>query len=91
MTVTPRRGGPVRTIVLKPGTEIAVVNDSMSLGRGQNHFHIYDKLNTARTRVSVGQVPPPTPPNIPGSPSRHPVFNRLVDGNDSCPNTGCCP
>lgn len=92
VTATPRNGAPPQTILLEPGTEIVIVNDSMSLGRGQNHFHIYDQLNTAPPpRVSLGQVPPPTPPPIPRSMSEHPAFNRLIDGNDSCPNTGCCP
>ncbi len=91
VTVTPTTGA-VRNIVLKAGTEIAVVNDSMALGRGQNHFHIYDQLNTATTRITVGKIPPPVlMRNLPVSQSRHRVFNELVDGNDSCPNTGCCP
>jgi hypothetical protein len=78
----------VRTIELKAGTEIAIVNDSAD--KDHDHFHIYEQL---------GHGPGPlgtTPNNPPGflrSQSQHRVFHKpdpIVDGV-RCPNTGCCP
>jgi len=92
------RNGTVRTIELKPNTEIAVVNDvDMRTRRqlaevgGLDHFHIYQRLGKAES-VNVGTTPP-TPLGYQVSQSRHRVFAGaagVVDGI-RCPNTGCCP
>jgi hypothetical protein len=91
ITITPTgRNVRQRTIVLQPGTEIAILNDSVGDTRAAPHFHIYDMLTDSN--VSVGDTVPPTPVGmLPESPSRHHVFGGQIDGNDLCPNTGCCP
>jgi hypothetical protein len=91
ITVTPKFAGPERTIVLAPGTEVVIVNDSTSEDRVVPHFHIYDRLNGSGNGASVGSTPPPTSLNLRNSPSQHPFFSRPVGGDDLCPNTGCCP
>jgi hypothetical protein len=95
----------VRTITLKPGTEIAVVNDldpvikeCLALHGGMEHFSVYQRLGKAGA-VNVGTTPP-TPIGDDAfkvSTSEHRVFKHpinpvtpIVDGV-KCPNTGCCP
>lgn len=93
ITVKPDGGGPARTIVVKPGTEIAVAN--MASGgvyaeskQGVSHFKIYEKLSTRGVSL-------PEPTEITGlkpSESRHLLFSkrRPIGLYVDCTNTGCC-
>jgi hypothetical protein len=94
--VTPKSGGKVRTILLKAGTEIAIVNDRRKSNtnkpatKGHEHFNLYAMLGGG---AQIAQEAPPIPSGIPRTTSSHRVFDDavpIVDGV-SCPNTGCCP
>jgi hypothetical protein len=87
--VRPQTGSnPVRTIELRPGTEIAIVNDSSD--KQHDHFHIYQKLGGGPS--ALGETPGVPVGKYRRSQSHHRVFATLdpiVDGV-RCPNTGCC-
>jgi hypothetical protein len=88
ITAKTRPGGDiVRTIDLKPGTEIAVVNDSSD--KSHDHFHIYEQIGTG---APLGDTPPSETGIFHRSQSHHRVFLKpdpIVEGV-RCPNTGCC-
>jgi hypothetical protein len=91
ITVTPKKGWPVRTIVLNPGSEIAIINTSRGLApRAQNgnHFQIYAELSCVPVHLVA---PATTPVQVPGSMSRHPSFRRAspATGSTDCVPT-CC-
>lgn len=90
ITVTPETAGGVRTIQLRPGTEIVIANESIEDGPPRDHFNLYDRLGRV-AGPSVGMTPPTTDPTVPRSTSNHHYFASLQNGDDSCPNTGCCP
>jgi hypothetical protein len=78
----------VRTIELKAGTEIAIVNDSADTSH--DHFHIYSQLGQGPT--ALGNTPDSEVGKFHRSQSQHKVFFKpdpIVDGV-RCPNTGCC-
>lgn len=92
VSVLPDDGSAVRTIQLKPGTEIAFTN----MARGgyaaeddhSGHFRIYEKLS----RTSVQLSEPVTVTSAPPSPSTHCLFSRShpIGLSMACSNTGCC-
>lgn len=92
VTVNSDEGGSVRTIRLKPGTEIALAN----MARGgyaaeqdhSGHFRIYEKLS--RNTVQLSE--PVTIATVPTSPSTHCLFTRKnpIGLSMACSNTGCC-
>lgn len=86
ITVTMKSGG-VRTITLKAGTEVAIVNDSGD--KSADHFHIFEKL--ASGSVTLTHTPP-SPLHLAPLPTDHRIFKKpspIVEGV-RCPNTGCC-
>lgn len=94
ITATPRNGaaGDVRSITLKPGTEIAFINASrgVDMGDESDHFNIYAELAVkpttfALSKVFLKKIPPP-------SPSEHATFKapHLIGSSVRCSNTGCC-
>ncbi|HEU4888466.1 MAG TPA: hypothetical protein VFV49_11295 [Thermoanaerobaculia bacterium] len=92
ITVTPRDGSEVRTIVLQPNTEVAIANDIPGDHAPHDHFHIYELLDSHIPHPPLGETPPTqTDPEIPLSPSLHRIFDGIIDNDLLCPNTGCCP
>jgi len=66
--------GTVRTIVLKPQTEIAIVNTSRGAGKAaaeKSHYSIYEQLTYAPCVLVAPQIPPM---KVPASTSQHPFF-----------------
>jgi len=91
VVVTPRDGSAVRTLLLEPGTEIAIANDTPDDESIAEHFQIYEKL-ADDPRARLEPMPPPNPPRLlPPSRSEHRIFNGIIDDDLQCPNTGCCP
>jgi hypothetical protein len=92
ITVTPRDGSAVRTLQLRPGTEIAIANMAQSGyltdAPHDNHFRIYEKLSVR----PVSLQEPTSVPEIPPSESRHALFTRRgpIGLATNCTNTGCC-
>lgn len=98
ITVKPDDGSAVRTIRVKPGTEIALTNmargvygrvDETAFER-EGHFKIYEKLSSRP--VSLHE-PAPATAAIPETTSRHPLFTSRrgpIGLYPSCSNTGCC-
>lgn len=93
ITMTPRDGSPVRTLRLRPGTEILIGN--MAEGgvyrahqREYDHFRIYEKLSVR----PVALHDPAEAPKLPPPQTSHWMFRRVaeVNLNISCSNTGCC-
>lgn len=92
VVVKPDDGSSLRTIRLKPGTEIAIAN----MGRGgyaaeerDDHFKIYEKLSVK----PVSLTPPTTVADLPRSKSTQALFSKKKMGiglYTSCSNTGCC-
>lgn len=78
-----------RTIDVKSGTEIALVNVAERKGGKADHFKIYEKLAVSSAAVSA---PPSLGLGIPASQSDHVFFELPGDiGSDvKCTNTGCC-
>jgi hypothetical protein len=99
--VKPDDGSDERTIILAPGTEIAVTNMGranmylekrptapVAANSPDNHFKIYEKLSA--TPVSLQE--PDTVPSATESESRHVLFSRRggISLYTNCSNTGCC-
>lgn len=99
ITVSVKRedGAPVRTLRLKPGSEIAISN----MARGvydrldetpherETHFRIYAKLSSQ----PVSLHDPTLPSEVQETPSRHPMFSKRrgpIGLYPGCSNTGCC-
>jgi len=92
ITATPKKGKP-RKLVVKDGTQIAVLNVSNSgtepLVEEDRHFHIYSKLDVNRTPLNSLETSPTAPPLN----SNHPLLKSL-DGTfpgADCSVSGCCP
>jgi hypothetical protein len=94
ITMIPDDGSPERSIVVKPGTEIAVTNMALrgvyaQSGHGKgSHFKIYEKLSVRPVSLTV----PSTSPALDESPSRQVLFSQRgpIGLYHDCPNTGCC-
>jgi hypothetical protein len=93
VTVKPDDGSAERTIIAKPGAEIAVANmarayDEPTSEENGNHFKLYEKLSSRPVTLTV----PRTLPELPGSSSRHVLFSkrRPIGLYVDCTNTGCC-
>jgi hypothetical protein len=92
VTITPQDGSGLRTITLKPGTEIALANMAQhgytEDVEYENHFQIYSRLSTR----AVTLPDPETIPAVPPSPSHHALFTRnaAIGLAIGCTNTGCC-
>lgn len=98
ITVTPRDGSPQRTIVLRPGTEVAVTNtagksvydaDAEAADRENGHFRIYERLSVRPVSLTA---PVTAQSVLPESPSHHAMFARAraINLTINCSNTGCC-
>lgn len=100
VTVTPDDGSPERTIVLRPGTEIALSNTSAAgfaahatADEERSHFRIYERLSSPRVLLAPKLS---DKPDVPESPSNHAIFRVLLKGirpinlTVNCSNTGCC-
>jgi hypothetical protein len=100
ITVTPRDGSSERTIVLRPGTEIALSNTSAagfpahaSDDEEKSHFRIYERLSSPPVSLVTTLT---APKGVPESPSRHVLFRALfehakpINLTVNCSNTGCC-
>lgn len=94
--VTPRDGAPQRRLRLKPGTEVLIANMAESgylrntpKSAQDDHFRIYEKLNTRPARLRA----PESIPDVPPSESQHVMFLRgePIALSGDCSNTGCCP
>jgi len=90
ITLTARKGWPRRTITVKAGSEIAIINTSRGLPQPSypdNHFQLYGEL----CAVPVTLIAPPTKAPIPESTSRHPTFraSRPATTTTDCV-PGCC-
>jgi hypothetical protein len=92
ITVKANGKTPERTLLLKPGTEIALANlvlhDDGTIGA--DHFSLYGQLTTTKT---IHGAPPKPSPNTPPLPKKHHVFDfgfGIFDGGVKCGNTGCC-
>lgn len=93
ITVKPDDGSAERTIVARPGAEIAVANmarayDEPPSEENGNHFKLYERLSSRDVTLTV----PRSLPDLPGSSSRHVLFSkrRPVGLYVDCTNTGCC-
>jgi hypothetical protein len=78
-----------RTIDVKAGTEVALVNVERMKGGKGDHFKIYEKLAVASAPLSA---PSSLGLGIPASSSNH-VFFAIPGGIGAdvmCTNTGCC-
>lgn len=92
ITVTPKDGADPLTIVLQPGTEVALANDTMADESAGDHFKLYEKLDKNVPPAPLGDTRPnPEGVFIPVSRSRHRIFAGAVEDDLRCPNTGCCP
>jgi hypothetical protein len=81
VNVTPRRGWPLRTIVVDPQTEIAIVNSSHGLPElPGDHFRLYERLSGAPV---VLKRPPKNKTGVPGVVSRHPAFEYAMPASGS--------
>src|SRR5262249_3600205 len=101
ITVTPNdRRSPQRTILLRPGTEVAVTNMAedyphIDAERERSHFQIYEQLSSPRVsfdrHLSLA-TPPAAQEKAPASPSTHAMFRRPKPASltVNCSNTGCC-
>jgi hypothetical protein len=81
ITATSRVDGTVRTIVLRPGTEIVIRNTSDDLTGGQDeaaHFRIYGQL--APNRVGVLSIPTTDFDALPDLHSDHPDLRPNLGG-----------
>jgi hypothetical protein len=97
ITVTLRDGSPERTIVLQPGTEVAVTNtagksvyDAETADQENGHFRIYERLSVRP--VSLAAPVTAQSKLLPESPSHHAMFvrPRAINLTINCSNTGCC-
>ena len=91
ITVTPLDGSDPLTIVLQPGTEVALANDTMADESLLDHFHLYEKLDQNVPPAPLGVTPANPAVFIPVSRSQHRIFDGSVEDDLRCPNTGCCP
>ena len=83
IAVTERKGWPTRTIVLKPGSEVAFVNTSRGLAprtQQANHFQIYAELSCVPVTLTA---PARTFSPVPESSSAHPAFRSARPATDS--------
>lgn len=79
ITVKARKGWPVRTIRLKAGSEIAIINQSRGLApknQRSDHFPIYGELSAAPVTLRAPELPASTRSKCPISQSEHPVFRQ---------------
>ncbi|HEX8410931.1 MAG TPA: hypothetical protein VF883_18850 [Thermoanaerobaculia bacterium] len=94
ITVTPRNGGPSRTIRAKAGAEIAIGNMAKGVyrdGETQHapHFKIYEVLSS--NPVSLTNLPAPSH-QLTELQSQNPMFTGRgpIGLYVECSNTGCC-
>lgn len=95
ITVKPDDGSPHRTIVARPGTEVAIANmrrggyDQRSTKTG-SHFRIYEKLSVRPVTLHEPDVR--SVAHLAQSTSKHVLFSRKgpIGLYVDCTNTGCC-
>jgi hypothetical protein len=97
ITVKPDDDSKVRTIRVKPGTEIAITNMARGVyGRAdetpaerESHFKIYEKLSSRPVVLHE----PVLPSTVDETTSAHPMFavrRGPIGLYPGCSNTGCC-